>query len=130
MEKKAKPFSHIDLRVTSWEKALPFYEKLLPALGFTRRFDSSDWKAFVAEGDLPDASYFAIAEDPDHTPNKNLIGFWAHDQQEVDYIAKLVREAGGKITAGPGLFPISPTYYSVYFEDPCGNAYEFLHRTN
>ena len=29
---------------------------------------------------------------------------------------------------GPRLFPISPSYYAVYFEDPCGNKYEFLHR--
>lgn len=34
------------------------------------------------------------------------------------------------VTAGPKLFPISPTYYAVYFEDPCGNAYEIVYRLN
>lgn len=123
-------FSHIDLRVNNLERVLPFYEKLLPALGFTRTFHSEKWRVFAAEGDLPHVAYFAITEDRDHTPNANLVGFWAKDWDEVDRIAKLVEQAGGIITSGPQLFPISPTYYAVYFEDPCGNPYEIVHRLN
>ena len=37
-------YSHIDLRVNSWEKVRLFYEHLLPALGFTRTFHSERWK--------------------------------------------------------------------------------------
>lgn len=112
------------------EIALPFYEKLLPALGFTQTYHSRDWKVFAAEGALPSVPYFAITEDPGHVPNGNLTGFWAADQAEVDRLAELIREAGGTINSGPGLFPISPTYYAVYFQDPCGNAYEIVHRLN
>lgn len=54
------PFSHIDLRVTNLEKALPFYERVLPELGFTQTFHSRDWKVFAAEGKLPSVVYFAI----------------------------------------------------------------------
>ncbi len=122
------PFSHIDLRVPSFERVLPFYKKLLPALGFTREFHTSRWKVFAADGELPSAAYFAITEDPAHNPNDNLIGFWAASREEVDQMAQLVQESGGKINAGPKIFPISPSYYAVYFEDPCGNKYEFLHR--
>jgi len=122
------PFSHIDLTVNRFDTALPFYEKILPALGFTRTFHSPKWKVFAAEGSLPDTAYFAITEDEEHRPNQNLVGFWAKNREEVDSFAKLVRESGGKILDGPRLFPISPSYYSVYFEDPCGNRYEFLHR--
>ena len=124
------PFSHIDLYVPSFEAVLPFYDALLPALGFTRTFHTSTWKVFAAEGELPSAAYFAITEDSAHSPNRNLIGFWAADRAEVDRIAQLVLASGGKITDGPRLFPISPSYYAVYFEDPCGNKYEFLHRVN
>ncbi|KPV56232.1 hypothetical protein QJ48_28860 [Paenibacillus sp. A3] len=123
-------FSHVDLRVTHMESVLPFYEKLLPALGFTRTYHSADWRVFAAERELPSVAYFAITEDPEHRPNRNLIGFWAKDRDEVDAIAQLVQESGGTVTAGPKLFPISPTYYAVYFEDPCGNAYEIVHRLN
>ncbi|GIO83207.1 glyoxalase [Paenibacillus faecis] len=123
-------YSHIDLRVTSWEAASHFYESLLPELGFTQTYHSADWKVFAGEGALPDVPYFAITEDPEHRPNGNLIGFWASDREEVDRIAERVKQSGGTINAGPQLFPISPTYYAVYFEDPCGNKYEMVHRLN
>lgn len=123
-------FSHIDLRVNDLATALPFYEKLLPKLGFTRTFHSANWLVFAADGELPSAAYLAITEDREHKPNANLIGFWANDQAEVDRIAEIVKQIGGTINDGPRLFPISPTYYAVYFEDPCGNKYEMLHRLN
>ncbi|MBG9567371.1 VOC family protein [Brevibacillus agri] len=123
-------FSHMDLRVKSLEKSLPFYEKLLPALGFTRTFHSANWRVFAAEGELPSVPYFAITEDPEHVPNGNLIGFWASDRDEVDRMAALVEQSGGTIHSGPQFFPISPTYYAVYFQDPCGNRYEIVHRLN
>jgi predicted enzyme related to lactoylglutathione lyase len=122
------PFGHVDLRVTSFAENLPFYEKLLPALGFTRTFHSAKWRVFAAEGELPSAAYFAITEAPDHNLNHNIIGFWAESPQEVDRIAELVRESGGKITSGPQNYPISPSYYAVYFEDPCGNPFEVTYR--
>lgn len=123
-------YSHIDLRVNSWEEVRTFYENLLPALGFSRNFHSEKWKVFAADGDLPTVPYFAIMEDEHFAPNDNLIGFWAEDRAEVDRIAELVRRCGGKIDDGPRLFPISPTYYAVYFRDPCGNKYEMVHRLN
>jgi catechol 2,3-dioxygenase-like lactoylglutathione lyase family enzyme len=122
------PFSHVDVRVPNLENALPFYEKLLPALGFTRVFHTPLWKVFAAEGELPSAAYFAITEYPAHSPNDNLIGFWAASREEVDHIAQLVQSIGGKIIDGPRLFPISQSYYAVFFEDPCGNKYELIHR--
>lgn len=123
------PFSHIDLRVPSYALALSFYERLLPALGFTRTFHSERWRVFAAEGELPSAAYFAITEDENFRPNQNMVGFWGADRAAVDAIAKLVADAGGVITDGPRLMPISPDYYAVYFEDPVGNAYEMVHRT-
>jgi len=122
------PFSHIDLTVQSIDFALPFYEKILPALGFTHSYHSPKWKVFAAEGAFPDVPYFAITEDSSHKPNGNLIGFWGKNREEVDSFAQLVKDSGGKILDGPRLFPISQSYYAVYFEDPCGNKYEFLHR--
>ena len=77
---------------------------------------------------MPGVAYFAIGEDPAHVPNKNLIGFWAANRDEVDRMAQLIRDSGGRISDGPRLFPISASYYAVYFEDPCGNRYEYLHR--
>lgn len=123
-------YSHVDLRIKAWEQADSFYEALLPALGFTRTFHSANWKVYAAEGELPSVPYFAITEDPSHVPNGHLTGFWAEDREEVDRIADLVRRHGGTVVDGPRLFSISPTYYAVYFEDPCGNSFEMVHRLN
>lgn len=124
------PFSHIDLRVNNLEKNLPFYEGFLTALGFIQTFHSDKWNVFAANGNPPSVAYFAITEDPLHKPNGNLVGFWVENRDEVDRLATLIKEIGGKITSGPQQFPISPTYYAVYFEDPCGNQYEIVHRLN
>lgn len=123
-------FSHIDVRVHSWEQARPFYENVLHALGFCRTFHTEQWNVFAAEGELPSVPYFAVTEDAGHQPNANAIGFWAEHREEVDRIAELVTRYGGTVTDGPRLFPISPTYYAVFFRDPCGNAFEMVHRLN
>lgn len=122
------PFSHVDLRVKNMDQCLPFYNTLLPELGFKRKFHTEDWKVFAAQGDLPGISYFAITEDPEHRANSNRIAFWVENNTEVDRMAKIIADAGGLITEGPKLFPYSDTYYAVYFTDPSGNRLEILHR--
>jgi catechol-2,3-dioxygenase len=44
---RGNPFGHVDLRVTSMEEALPFYEALMPELGFSERH--LDQAEFVAD---------------------------------------------------------------------------------
>jgi predicted enzyme related to lactoylglutathione lyase len=124
------PFSHIDLYVTSIQNTLTFYSAILPALGFTHTYHSPAWKVFAADGDLPSAAYFAITEDPSHQPNANRIGFWADSPQAVDSFAEVIRQAGGQIEDGPRAFPISPSYYAVFFLDPEGNRFEMMYRIN
>lgn len=123
-------YSHVEMRVHSWEQVSPFYENLLEALGFTRTFHSEQWKVFAVEGDLPSVSYFGITVDPDHKPNANMVVFWAADHAEVDRIAEVVKTNGGTVSDGPRLFPISSTYYAFYFQDPCGNKFQIVHRLN
>jgi catechol-2,3-dioxygenase len=53
---RGAPFGHIDLRVTSMAEALPFYEALLPVLGFTQRYDGPEWKVFATTDRPPSAA--------------------------------------------------------------------------
>lgn len=46
----ARRFDHVDLRVVSLKEAGPFYEALLPALGFSRRVEIDGWLQFEAVG--------------------------------------------------------------------------------
>jgi predicted enzyme related to lactoylglutathione lyase len=123
-------FGHIDLRVVDMAAAEAFYGALLPALGFVHEYHGPVWKSWAAEGELPEAAYFAVTEDPEHVPNMNRIAFWAASRDDVDRLAGVVREAGGHVTDGPRDFPEYPgAYYAVYFEDPSGNRLEVVYRT-
>lgn len=118
-------FDHIDLRVPDLKAAAPFYELLLPALGFTRRVDVADWLQFeAAEAEITE--FFGITESAAHAPNENRIAFWAESNQHVDQIAAAARQAGAQNMEGP--MPYEPGYYAAFFEDPWGNRLEICHR--
>jgi len=125
---KRNPFGHIDLRVSSIDEALPFYEALMPELGFDLRYHGETWKVWGNGADLPGAAYFGITESTAHAPNENRIAFWAQDPAEVDRIAALLESAGAREISGPKAMPYGPDYYAVFFTDPSGNRLEIYHR--
>ena len=121
-------FGHIDLRVSDIGEAVGFYEALLPALGFTRRFDGETWRVWAAEDPLPATAYFGITEDQAHVANANRIAFWVESAAEVDRLAEIAREAGATELSGPKPMPYGPGYYAVFFADPSGNRLEIYVR--
>jgi len=122
------PFQHVDVRVSDLASALPFYAKLLPALGFTRDDSGERWKVFAAEGNPPSAPWFGFIEDRNHQPNANRIAFWAESREEVDRLAAIALAGGARTMSGPRLCPeYSPSYYAAFFDDPCGNPLEICH---
>ncbi|HJO02528.1 MAG TPA: VOC family protein [Acidobacteriota bacterium] len=124
------PFSHIDLRVDSMAKCLPFYRALLAEFGFGDPTSSGEWEIFVGEGEYPSVAFFSIIEEVAHRPNGNRIALWAGSRDEVDAIGALLREIGASIESGPRLCSeYNDGYYAVFFEDPAGNLLEVVHRT-
>lgn len=120
-------YDHIDLRVHSLAEARPFYETLLPALGFTRRAEIEGWLQFEAVDPGGAAEFFGITEAAMHQGNACRIAFWAESTTEVDRLAEVVRRAGGLRIEGPG-YDEGPGYYALFFEDPSGNRLEICHR--
>ena|SRR5437868_2903617 len=118
------PFGHMDTRVSDMERALPFYDALLAALGFTERHHGDEWKVWSTTEPLPATAYFGITESPGHVPNENRIAFWVATATEVDRIAEVVRDAGATELSGPKPMPYGPGYYAVFFADPSGNRLE------
>ncbi|RYD35138.1 MAG: glyoxalase [Verrucomicrobiaceae bacterium] len=120
-------FDHIDLRVPRLADVAPFYERLLPALGFTRRVPVPGWLQFETgkEGDA--GEFFGITESSSHIPNQNRIAFRAGSREEVDHLASIAQCGGALRMEGP--MPYEPGYYAVFFEDPCGNRLEICYRT-
>jgi catechol 2,3-dioxygenase-like lactoylglutathione lyase family enzyme len=121
-------FGHIDLRVADADAALPFYEVLLPALGYTLRFHGEEWKVWArADAALPATQYFGFTESPGHVANENRIAFWVESRTDVDRLAQVVEGTGAEVS-GPKEMPYGPGYYAVYFADPAGNRFEIYHR--
>src|ERR1041384_3335008 len=95
-----RQFDHIDLRVPRLGDVVSFYEKLLPALGFSQRVAVEGWVEFEAAGETA-TECFGITESPAHVPNENRIAFWAESAADVDRIAKVAARAGARNVEGP-----------------------------
>lgn len=121
-------YDHIDLRVKNLAEVRPFYETLLPALGFTRDVRIEGWLQFEAAGADGATEFFGITESLRHEANESRIAFWAEGTSEVDRLADIAVRAGARNVEGPG-YHEGPGYYAVFFEDPSGNRLEICHRT-
>ena len=125
-------YDHIDLRVRSLSEARPFYEVLLPALGFRRDVRIEGWLQFEVAGADGATEFFGVTESPVHRPNECRIAFWADSISEVNMLAEIAARAGARSIEGPAYEipqPGETVYYAVFFEDPCGNRLEICHRT-
>jgi predicted enzyme related to lactoylglutathione lyase len=125
-------YDHIDLRVRSLSEARPFYEALLPALGFTRDVRIEGWLQFESDDADGITEFFGVTESPQHVANECRVAFWADSTSEVDKLAEIAVRAGARNIEGPTYEipqPGETVYYAVFFEDPCGNRFEVCHRT-
>ena len=120
-------YDHIDLRVRSLAEVRPFYETLLPALGFTRDVGIESWLQFEATGTVGTTDFFGVTESSRHVANECRIAFWADSTSDVDRLAEIIVQAGARNVEGPG-YHEGPGYYAVFFEDPSGNRLEICHR--
>ena len=122
-------FDHIDLRVRNRARAQEFFAKVLPEIGFTRDKSAEEWGAFEKDGAGNPSEFFGFTEDANHRPNDTRIAFWAETREQVDRLAQVVRDAGGRNLEGPQIWSeYSAGYYAFFFEDPDGNKLEICCR--
>ena len=119
-------FDHIDLRVRDMAAAGPFYEVLLPALGFTQEVGIAGWVTYEAPGGKEAPVFFGLTESPGHVANECRIAFWADSHAEVERLVAIAVRAGARNMEGP-LYEESG-YYAAFFEDPSGNRLEVCYR--
>lgn len=119
-------FDHVDLRVRSLAEARPFYEQLLPALGFTRDAKIEGWLQYETEWSGGAPEFVGVTESSRHVANESRIAFRADSIQEVERLAAIVVQAGAQHVEGP--IYEEANYYAVFFEDPSGNRLEICYR--
>jgi catechol 2,3-dioxygenase-like lactoylglutathione lyase family enzyme len=126
----ARLFDHLDLRVRDLAEADAFYGVILPALGFPVRGVTSHCIYFEAVRDQPKPEFVALIEDRAHQPAGTRIAFWCATKAAVDAFAQVLAGCAAGNVEGPMFCPeYSPTYYALFFDDPCGNRLEVCCRT-
>jgi len=136
---------HIEITVKDMSVAVPFYDKLLPLLGFDLRNRS---RALIDNHEKHVVSYehprlgFAITSPrtafAGETMNRRKPGslhhlaFKAKSRDEVDRLHVALKEIGATIVSPPREYPeYTPAgYYAVFFKDPEGIKYEIVCTAN
>ncbi len=132
---------HIQITVKDMAVAMPFYDRLMPLLGFDlqRRVEAT-----IAAHDFHVVEYvhpqliFAItspraafADDTIHRRKPGALhhlAFRAESRAEVDRLHVELQEIGARIVEPPRLYPEhGPSYYALFFKDLEGIKLEIVH---
>ena len=132
---------HIQITVKDMSVAAPFYDKLLPLLGFDAR---SRVSAVIEEHEFHVVEYthprlaFAITsprrafvDDAIHRRKPGALhhlAFRAASRAEVDRLHSELRAIGATIVSPPREYPeyTPPGYYALFFKDLEGIKYEIV----
>ena len=132
---------HIQITAKDMNVAVPFYDKLLPVLGFDIQ---NKVTAFIKEHEFHVVEYthprlvFAITSPRSgfarETINRRKPGalhhlaFKADSRAEVDRLHSELKAIGATIVTPPREYPeyTPPGYYALYFKDPEGIKYEIV----
>ncbi len=119
---------HVSISVKSIEKARPFYDAIMTALGAAKIFDVADRLGYGERGSAErvDDSYISIAEDGTATHcEKRHWCFKAVSRAAVDEFYRSGLAAGGKSNGEPGIRAhYHLNYYAAFLIDPDGNQVE------
>ena len=131
---------HIQITVKDLKIAEPFYDKLMPILGFDL---SRKGKGRVEKHEFDVVEYshplliLGINSPREQFKNDSVhrrrpgalhhLAFKAESREEVDKIFLQIKEIGANIVESPRYFPQhGESYYALFFKDPDGIKYEIV----
>ena len=121
-------FDHIDLRVSSFATARPFYVAFLGAAGFTQQRGGrpgDEWMSLVAEEPQPRPPFVWIVEEKSHRGGLNRVALYQPTPADVDRVTAVAVAAGAlNVEAAEYCEDYGDDYYAAYFEDADGNRWE------
>lgn len=132
---------HVHVTVHDMAEAVPFYDAVLPVLGFdlARKHEGrvEAHELHVIEY-VHDRLVFtigspraALADEPVHRRRPGALhhmAFRADSPEEVDRVAAELVSLGVEMAGGPKRWPQhGEGYYAVFFKDPGGIKYEVMH---
>lgn len=131
---------HLQITVKDLKTAEPFYDQLMPILGFDISRKS---KGRVAQHDFDVVEYVhpqltfginspreAFKNDAVHrrkTDTLHHLAFKAASCEEVDALYEQIKAIGAEIVEAPKYFPQhGEKYYALFFKDPGGMKFEIV----
>lgn len=132
---------HIAITVKDLSIAEPFYDKLMPILGFNLDYK---FKGTVAEHEMDVVEYChpllllsigsprkVFKNDTIHRRKPGALhhlAFKAKSRDEVDKLYQEIKETGAQIVDKPKFYPQhGESYYALFFKDPEGIKYEIVY---
>lgn len=125
---------HVFITVKDLRRSRPFYERLMPRLGYPTTWEFGDGQSlgFLS----PSGSFWVKQGDPRFAADtfcKDRVGlceiaFRAESRAQIDALARDIPAWGGVILDPPRDYPeYVPGYYAVFFGDPDGIKLECVH---
>lgn len=133
--------SHIEITVRDMEAAVPFYDKLLPLLGYSLACRSSavieTHDKYVVSSEHPRLGIAITSprrEFADEAVHRRRPGalhhlaFKVESRADVDRLHEELLKIGATVVIPPRAFPEyrPPGYYALFFKDPDGIKYEIV----
>ncbi len=130
---------HVQVTVKDMSVAVPFYDRLMPLLGYDprKRVEATvDGHLHVVNYSHPQLDFAinspreAFANDDVHRRRPGALhhlAFQAETRAEVERLHAELQVIGAPIVSGPQLHPeYGPNYYAVFFKDLEGIKYEIV----
>jgi glyoxylase I family protein len=128
---------HIDITVSDPERALAFYDFVLPLMGFRRIEDADEGPLWAgahvevglqtARSQLRGAKTDLTAAHDRRTPGLHHLAFTAPTREAVDALFAELQAANVFIFDPPADYPqYAPGYYAVFFADPDDIKIEYV----
>ena len=132
---------HIQLTVRDMAQAVPFYDRLMPLLGFdpSKRSEArieahalhvvEYWHPRLCFGISSPREAVDVPVHRRRPGSVHHVAFRAASRAEVDALHEQVVAIGATIVHAPRVFPehVPKGYYAFFFKDPDGIKYEVVH---
>ena len=132
--------NHLDLTVTDPVASEPFYRSVLGFMGFEpKRLAHGSTHLPLFHSTEEGQRVFSVAlqrakqrvQHDRYSPGLHHVAFSAASRDDVDRLHKLLVEIGATVLDPPAEYPqYAPGYYAVFFADPDGLKFEFVHMPN